>query len=78
MCGRLATDIARYLQGKHKPIYTPQIGDCGDNVCVFNTSLIKFNKTTWNNKKYYTHSQYPGGLKEKTIKVLGFLFLESF
>ena len=67
--GRLATEVATILRGKHKPTFTPHV-DCGDYVIVVNSDKIELTGDKWNKKKYYTHSSYPGGLKEKTAKVL--------
>ncbi|MBN2540892.1 MAG: 50S ribosomal protein L13 [Bacilli bacterium] len=67
--GRLATEVATVLRGKHKPTYTPHV-DCGDYVIVVNADKIELTGNKWDDKKYYTHSNYPGGLKEKTAKVL--------
>ncbi|MCK4551419.1 MAG: 50S ribosomal protein L13 [Tenericutes bacterium] len=67
--GRLATEVATILRGKHKPTFTPHV-DCGDYVIVVNSDKIELTGDKWNKKKYYTHSTYPGGLKEKTAKVL--------
>lgn len=67
--GRLSTEVATVLRGKHKPTYTPHV-DCGDYVIVVNADKIELTGDKWNKKIYYTHSSYPGGLKEKTAKVL--------
>lgn len=67
--GRLATEVASVLRGKHKPTFTPHV-DCGDYVVVINSSLIELTGNKWNDKLYYTHSNYPSGLKTKTAKVL--------
>jgi large subunit ribosomal protein L13 len=67
--GRLATEVATVLRGKHKPTYTPHV-DCGDYVIIINAEKIVLTGNKWDDKKYYTHSNYPGGLKEKTAKVL--------
>ncbi|MGD9964264.1 MAG: 50S ribosomal protein L13 [Candidatus Izemoplasmatales bacterium] len=67
--GRLATEVASVLRGKHKPTFTPHV-DCGDYVIVINADKIVLTGKKWDDKKYYTHSTYPGGLKEKTAKVL--------
>ncbi len=67
--GRLATEVATVIRGKHKPTYTPHV-DCGDYVIVVNADKIELTGDKWNKKKYYTHSNYPGGLKEKTAKVM--------
>lgn len=60
--GRLATEIATLLKGKHKPIYAPHL-DVGDYVIVINAAEIKVTGNKLNNKIYYRHSNYPGGLK---------------
>ncbi len=67
--GRLATEVASVLRGKHKPTFTPHV-DCGDYVIVINSSEIELTGNKWNDKLYHTHSNYPGGLKTKTAKVL--------
>ncbi|MCK5731573.1 MAG: 50S ribosomal protein L13 [Tenericutes bacterium] len=67
--GRLATEVATILRGKHKPTFTPHV-DCGDYVIVVNSDKVELTGDKWNKKKYYTHSTYPGGLKERTAKVL--------
>ena len=67
--GRLATEVATVIRGKHKPTFTPHV-DCGDYVIVVNADKIELTGKKWDDKKYYTHSQYPGGLKTKTAKVL--------
>lgn len=59
--GRLATQVAVLLRGKHKAIYTPNI-DCGDNVIVINADKIKLTGNKWANKFYRHHSGYNGGL----------------
>ncbi|HOO44100.1 MAG TPA: 50S ribosomal protein L13, partial [Bacillota bacterium] len=56
-------------RGKHKPTYTPHV-DCGDYVIVINADKIELTGNKWDDKKYYTHSNYPGGLKVKTAKVM--------
>lgn len=61
--GRLATQIAKYLRGKHKPEYTPH-ADAGDYIVVINAEQIKVTGKKQKEKIYYTHSGYPGGLKE--------------
>jgi len=67
--GRLATEVATVLRGKHKPTFTPHV-DCGDYVVIINASEIELTGNKWNDKLYRTHSNYPGGLKTKTAKVL--------
>jgi large subunit ribosomal protein L13 len=63
--GRLATRVADVLRGKHKPIFTPYV-DTGDFVVVINAEKIHLTGTKMDNKKYYRHSGYPGGLKTTT------------
>ncbi|MDY0075411.1 MAG: 50S ribosomal protein L13 [Acholeplasmataceae bacterium] len=65
--GRLATQVASVLRGKHKPIYTPHV-DCGDYVIVINADKIELTGKKWDQKKYYSHSGYSGGLKETAAK----------
>jgi large subunit ribosomal protein L13 len=60
--GRLATQIATLLRGKHKPIYTPHL-DTGDYVIVINAGKFRVSGNRLTEKIYYRHSQYPGGLK---------------
>lgn len=59
--GRLATELARVLRGKHKPSYTPHL-DVGDFVVVINAEKVKMTGNKWDQKMYYHHSGYPGGL----------------
>jgi large subunit ribosomal protein L13 len=65
--GRLATQIAVLLRGKHKPIYSPSV-DCGDFVIVINAEKIQVSGRRLDQKKYYRHSGYPGGLKEISLR----------
>lgn len=65
--GRLASRIAAILRGKHKPIYNPSV-DTGDYVVVVNAEKIHTTGRRMDQKKYYTHSGYVGGLKEKTLR----------
>lgn len=67
--GRLATEIAILLRGKRKPQYIDFM-DSGDFVIVINAEKIKVTGKKTEQKKYYSHSGYPGGLKEKTLKEL--------
>jgi large subunit ribosomal protein L13 len=67
--GRLATQIAKYLRGKHKPEYTPH-ADAGDYIVVINAAKIKVTGNKELEKVYYRHSGYPGGLKEITFEKL--------
>lgn len=60
--GRLATEAAHLLNGKHKPTYTPHI-EGGDFVIVINAEKVELTGKKWQQKNYYRHSQYPGGLK---------------
>ena len=65
--GRLATKIADKLRGKDKPTFTPHV-DGGDFVVVINADKVKVTGNKADQKKYYKHSLYPGGLKEKSFK----------
>ena len=67
--GRLAVYVANILRGKHKVTYTPHI-DCGDNVIIINADLAKFTGKKFNDKVYYRHTGYVGGLKEESPKSL--------
>ncbi len=68
--GRLAAVIATRLRGKHLPTFTPHM-DCGDHIVVINADKVKFTGRKLNDKKYYRHTGYPGGIKETTpAKVL--------
>lgn len=64
--GRLATQIAAVLRGKHKTIFTPHV-DCGDYVIVINAEKIHVTGQRLQQKKYYRHSGYPGGLSEISL-----------
>ncbi len=61
--GRLASEIARRLRGKHKPVYTPHV-DTGDYIVVINAEKIRVSGNKAMDKKYYRHTGYPGGIKE--------------
>lgn len=67
--GRLATQIANYLMGKHKPTFTPGV-DMGDFVVVVNASNIKVTQKRMIEKIYYSHSGYPGGIKSINLRDL--------
>ncbi len=67
--GRLATKAATILRGKHKPTYTPHV-DCGDYVIIINASKIKLTGNKLEDKMYYNHSGYPGGLRERNAKTM--------
>ena len=65
--GRMAVIVADYLRGKHKPIFTPN-QDCGDYVIVINADKVYMTGNKYEYKKYIHHTDFPGGLKEKTAK----------
>ena len=65
--GRLATKVATVLKGKHKATFTPHI-DCGDYVIVVNASKVKFTGKKMDQKIYYNHSDYVGGMRETTLR----------
>ncbi len=65
--GRLASLIALRLKGKHKALYTPHV-DCGDNIIVVNAEKAVFTGKKYDDKVYYRHTGYPGGVKETTPK----------
>lgn len=67
--GRLATQIAMRLRGKHKPIFTPH-ADTGDFIVVINAEKVSLTGKKWDKKIYYRHSGYVGGLKEISAKKL--------
>jgi len=63
--GRLASEVASILRGKHKPIYTPHV-DTGDHVIIINAEKVEFTGKKLQDKKYYNHSGWAGGLRERT------------
>ena len=65
--GRLASEVAKVLRGKNKPIFTPHM-DCGDYVVVINASKVKVTGKKLDQKIYYHHSDYVGGMKEATLR----------
>lgn len=67
--GRLATQIAIRLRGKHKPVFTPH-ADTGDFIVVINSDKVVLTGNKWDKKVYYRYSGYQGGLKEITAKKL--------
>ncbi len=67
--GRLATEVASVLRGKHKPTFTPHV-NCGDYVIIVNAEKIELTGNKWNDKLYYTHSGYMSGLTTTTAKVM--------
>ncbi|MGF1637896.1 MAG: 50S ribosomal protein L13 [Cyclobacteriaceae bacterium] len=67
--GRLASQVARIIRGKHKASYTPHV-DCGDRVIVINADKIRLTGKKWDNKVYTRHTGYPGGQRFATPKQL--------
>ena len=67
--GRVASKAACILRGKHKVTYTPSV-DCGDYVIIINASKVKLTGNKLEDKMYYNHSGYPGGLRERNAKVM--------
>lgn len=65
--GRIASKAAHILRGKNKPTYTPHI-DCGDYIIIINAEKAKLTGNKLDNKIYYNHSMYPGGLRERTAR----------
>ena len=65
VAGRVAVIIANILRGKHKPSFTPHV-DCGDHVIVLNAGQVRFTGKKMNDKVYYKHTGYAGGIKETT------------
>lgn len=65
--GRLASEVAKVLRGKNKPIYTPHI-DCGDYVIIVNAEKFKVTGKKMDQKTYFRHSDYVGGVKEPTLR----------
>lgn len=60
--GRLSSQVAMMLRGKHRPDFTPHV-DCGDNVIILNAEKIKLTGKKWTDRKFFSHSGYPGGQK---------------
>ena len=67
--GRMATQIATILRGKHKPMFTPHV-DCGDYVIVINAEQVHVTGNKMEDKMYYHHSGYPGGLRQTPLKTM--------
>ena len=67
--GRLATEVAAVLRGKHKPSYTPNV-DCGDFVIVINADTIVMTRNKLDETMYYNHSQWRGGLRTRSARVM--------
>ena len=65
--GRVATKAAHILRGKHKVTYTPHV-DCGDYVIIINAKKVNLTGNKLNDKMYYNHSMYPGGLRERNAR----------
>jgi len=65
--GRLASEIAARLRGKHKPVYTPHV-DTGDYIVIVNAEKVRVTGNKEKDKTYYKHSGYPGGLKSRTVE----------
>jgi large subunit ribosomal protein L13 len=63
--GRLASQVAKILRGKHKPSFTPHM-DCGDNVIIINAEKVKLTGKKLSDKIYYWHTGHPGGIKDRT------------
>ncbi len=68
--GRVASQVARVLRGKHKPSYTPNV-DAGDHVVVINADKIKMTGKKWTDRVYFSYSGYPGGQRIQTPKMIG-------
>ncbi|MBT8262154.1 MAG: 50S ribosomal protein L13 [Bacteroidia bacterium] len=67
--GRLASEVAKLLRGKHKPNFTPHV-DCGDNVIIINAEKINLSGNKWEQKTYIRHTGYPGGQRSLTANEL--------
>ena len=67
--GRLASRVANVLRGKHKPIYTPHV-DTGDHVIVINAEKVKLTGRKMQQKRFYWHTGYPGGIKARTPRMI--------
>ncbi|HMA16305.1 MAG: 50S ribosomal protein L13 [Bacteroidota bacterium] len=64
--GRLASQVAKILRGKHKPSFTPHM-DCGDNVIIINAEKVKLTGNKLTDRKFFWHTGHPGGIKERTM-----------
>ena len=67
--GRLSSEVAKIIRGKHKPGYTPNV-DCGDNVIIINSAKITLSGNKWEDKSYIRHTGYPGGQRSLTAQEL--------
>ena len=65
--GRLATQVANILRGKHKPSYTPHV-DCGDNVIIINAEKVQLTGRKLDDKLFYWHTGHPGGIKQRSMR----------
>ena len=65
--GRLASEVAQLLRGKHKPIWAPHV-DCGDHIVVVNASKVEVTGSKRRDKTYWRHSGYPGGIRSRTFE----------
>lgn len=65
--GRMASEVAKMIRGKHKPSFTPHV-DCGDNVIVINADKVRLTGNKWTEKEYVRHTGYPGGQRVETPK----------
>ena len=74
--GRVATLAATYLRGKNKPTYTPHI-DCGDFIIIINASKVNLTGNKLDDKMYYNHSMYTGGLRERSARTMRELYPEE-
>ena len=75
--GRVASKAATMLRGKHKVTYTPHV-DCGDNIIIINADKVALTGNKLENKMYYDHSRYVGGLRERTAKEMKENYLLQF
>ena len=67
--GRLASEVAKMIRGKHKPNFTPHL-DCGDNVIVINADKVRMTGKKWDNRVYLRYTGYPGGQRATTPRQL--------
>ena len=67
--GRLASEVAKIIRGKHKPSYTPHV-DCGDHVVIINADKVALTGRKREQKNYYHHTGFPGGIKERSAKFI--------
>lgn len=67
--GRLASEVAKMIRGKHKPNYTPHV-DCGDNVIVINADKVRMTGKKWDDRVYLRYTGYPGGQRATTPRQL--------